>query len=705
MFTSGSPNSGQLQIGIALVLQDRFSNQAREASSQIRRLHQEAKVATNANLNAVKNMATAGAGIGVAVSSGLWGAMKQGANFIDIMTQVGAIAKKDGVTINQLFEQAQSLGKKTMFDSQDIASGMQYFAMAGMSTREIKNNIAAAANLAGATKHELGGKGGAADLMTNIMKMFKIDSSEVNAARVADVLTTAVTRSNMSLTDLAESIKYAGTTTTNLGASLEQTAAFAGVLGNAGIQGSMAGTAMANAYRYLVRSIGSPKFKGGKALANLGLGKEDFLDANGKLIDIGLAMAKINKASQGLDDVSRFNLLVDILGVRGERGGSVMIKAFDEYGKLLEEIQSGSQGKASSIMEQRMSTIAGAMDAMRSTLENLQSTYTSVVAPLVTPIFKTISFLLEGIRAVLNIPVVGTLITGLITIGTALFTIKMGLIALKATLRLTFNDSLVTIRNMFAVMQTGWKGSTISAAQYLATHNAIIAQQKAGIMANGARAYAAGASAHWASMGAAAMANNLGQWVGNARQSASGYYWVRNASGGIKRTTAEKAASMAGRGLRAAAGPAAGAAAMAAGASARGLFGAGILRGLMSVMGKGVGLLGGPVGIGITAIAFLLPSIISGVSSLRQANRENTDALLSSIELERQKLAEERRKNKGLTNEEQMVLMIKSLQDLTNSIRTNKPMYTVVVNMDGKEVIKKVVRETIVQETVNVVGK
>ena len=38
-FTSGSPSAGQLEIGIALVLQDRFSNQAREASSVIRGLH------------------------------------------------------------------------------------------------------------------------------------------------------------------------------------------------------------------------------------------------------------------------------------------------------------------------------------------------------------------------------------------------------------------------------------------------------------------------------------------------------------------------------------------------------------------------------------------------------------------------------------------------------------------------------------------
>ena len=87
IFTSGSPNQGQLQIGIALVLEDRFSNQARESSKEIRRLHQEAKNITNANLNAVNRMATAGMAIGSAAAYGIGEAVLQGAKFIDTMTQ------------------------------------------------------------------------------------------------------------------------------------------------------------------------------------------------------------------------------------------------------------------------------------------------------------------------------------------------------------------------------------------------------------------------------------------------------------------------------------------------------------------------------------------------------------------------------------------------------------------------------------------
>lgn len=709
MFTSGSPNSGQLQIGIALVLQDRFSNQAREASAQIRRLHNEAKIATNANLHAVKNMATQGAVIGATVTAGLFGAIKQGANFVDTMTQAGAIAKQDQVHVEELFKMAQSLGKETMFSSQDIASGMQYMAMAGMSTKEIKNNIAGAAYLAGAVRHELGGKGGAADLMTNIMKMFQIDASPESAMRVADVLTTAVTRSNMSLMDLAETVKYAGTTGVNLGSSIEQMAAFAGVLGNAGLQGSMAGTAISNAYRYLTRSI-ETEGKGTEALAAMGLGKKDFVDANGHMIDLGFALQKIANATKGMDDLKKMNTLVDIFGVRGERGATVMMKSFGDYTRLLEELQSGSQGRAESIMEQRMGTIAGALETMQSTFENLQTTYTSTIAPLVTPIFQTVATILEIVRAIIGAPILGYLITSFFTLATVVTTVRLGLIALQATWRLTFNDSLVSLRNMFAVMRAGWSGARISAAQYAATEAGIIAQRRAGMFGAGATAYAAGSRGFYGNAAKSAI-STPGVWVGNAKQGRNGTYWMRDPNtGGVTRTNQARATVVARSHLMSVGGATPGTPGAAVSGGRIGLLGAGGMRGALGIVGKGltglVGLLGGPMGIALIAGMMLLPPLFTKIGEWISSSKDNTEAVRSSTEIERQKLAEERRKNKGLSSEEQMVLLIKALQDLNVNLKTNKdPAYTVVINMDGKQVIKKVVRETLVEETINAAGK
>lgn len=753
MFSTGSPNQGQLQIGIALVLQDRFSNQAREASSQIRRLHNEAKILTNANLNVVKNLTSMGFAAGSAATLGLASVVRQGAEFIDTMTFVDAIATKNGVTMEELSKKSRSLGRDTMFTSQDIASAMQYMAMAGMDTKEIFNNIEAAAHLAGGTMSALGGKGGAADIMTNIMKMFRIESTQMNSTRVADVLTKGVTSANTNLYDLAEAIKYAGTTVTNLGGSLEQTVAFIGVLGNAGIQGSMAGTAMANTYRYLTKSIEDTRFKGHKALKAIGLGREDFIDAKGNLIDMGLAMQKIAKATANLSDTEKFNTLVSILGVRGERGGSTMVRAFEDYSKLLNKVQNEAGGTAASVMNERMETIAGGINKVTSTLENMATTFTQSVAPVITPALEMVAYLFDMISKVLGAPVIGPTISALITFGTLLFTAKMGLLALKATWKLTFNDSTISFANMIAVMKAGWKGASISAAQYQAMEAGIIAQRKAGIVSNtlGAQTFAAGAGMQY-------IMSNPGQRAGGVFYKKGRFYQETPGKGatGVTRiseakavqtladktpqelgivaaspvTTAGAAAATTATTATAASGtkpptgtsatvvasgtarggtkPTTGTATAAATtAIGKGLFSKGIFKGLLGVASAGLSLLGGPIGAGLTVLTLALPSIISSLTSNKNATEENTDTLNRDIE-DRNRPKDDTIPKvnplKTLSEEEQRIMITNAINNLAETLK-NQPVARLSINIDGKEVITRLIKNNQEESIVNLGAK
>ena len=178
--TSGSLSGTQLQIGIALVLKDRFSNEARTASKEIRNLHREAKMAVMANLQTAETLLTTGRDVFEGMAKGLWNVIEEGNIFIDTMTTVGAITQATEEQIAKLSDTAQSLGMETMFGSVDIASGMKYLAMAGNTADEINNMIRGASFVAGATGMELAGKGGAADLITNIMRMFRIEASEAS---------------------------------------------------------------------------------------------------------------------------------------------------------------------------------------------------------------------------------------------------------------------------------------------------------------------------------------------------------------------------------------------------------------------------------------------------------------------------------------------------------------------------------------------
>ena len=122
-YTSGSLSGAQLEIGIALVLQDRFSNQAREASTVIKQLHADAKNAVLANLEAVNQISRTVYETGKSAVRGLTSIVAEGAEYDDMMVTVQGITNATADQMQHLSDIAQTLGLKTMFDSKDIASG------------------------------------------------------------------------------------------------------------------------------------------------------------------------------------------------------------------------------------------------------------------------------------------------------------------------------------------------------------------------------------------------------------------------------------------------------------------------------------------------------------------------------------------------------------------------------------------------------
>ena len=91
-FGAGVPKSGMMEIGIALVLHDRFSNQAAQASGAIRKLQQEARMAVQANLNQAYQFGTMGLGAFTAMASGVADMISYGAEFVDTMTTTDTFA-------------------------------------------------------------------------------------------------------------------------------------------------------------------------------------------------------------------------------------------------------------------------------------------------------------------------------------------------------------------------------------------------------------------------------------------------------------------------------------------------------------------------------------------------------------------------------------------------------------------------------------
>lgn len=678
-FTSGSPGSS-LEIGIALVLQDRFSNQAREASNTIRKLHNDAKMAVDANLNAGIGVANTMTSIADNAFSVLSASVVAGAEFIDTMTTVGAITQATESQMRELSDIAQTLGLESMFNSQEIASGMKYLAMAGNDFNEVTQMIRGAVMVAGASGMEIGGKGGAADIITNVMRTFRQEGERASVV-VGDQMTKAALSANISMTDLAESIKYAGADMVTLNQTLPQTMAMIGTLGNAGIQASMAGTAISNMARYLNKSIADPNFKGGKALASIGLSSEDFLDTTGSIIDLGDALEKIKIATQDMNASQRNLIMNQIFGVRGMRAAVAMMNDLEGYRELLNKIQNESSGTASEMMDKRMSSLAGRLDAMVNSFENLATTFATSVTPVLGPIFDAVGYVMGILRNILATPVLGTFIAGFTTLGVLAGVVFPRIIKFWASIKLLRNDSQISMANFFAILRGGWRGAAMDATRYMAIEKALIKQRRGGIAADGVLA-----SAQAALSGGAVVAGVSKTRNGGYRDETTGKF--------IKKTEAQRRLSSATsadieRALTGRPKPNI--------SSTAGRIGKGILS-----MGKGLlGFLGGPWGFAIITIASLIPSLIGAIRGNKEETTRNTEATSNltkrydSLKTEAEAARLTKQNNQPTT------------QDLIDAIRfwatmldknNGKPI-NITLNVDGKKAIQETIDNN--QEDVN----
>lgn len=386
-----------VEVGIAMVLKDRFSQEAGKISGSFRTMMNDMSTWNRGIQMSASNTMD----FGMQLVGGMARAYKYSAG---VQNEVWTASKIAGATIaeqREMLQLAKDVNEITPLTASDVASGQRYLAMAGNKFDAIKEMIGPASKLASIFTMPVGQKGGVADLMTNIMSMYQIPMGE--AARVTDDLYTAVTNANISLTDLAQSISYAGADMATAGVDLRQTAAAIGVLGDMGIQGSMAGTSLANMIRYLQLSLVNQKKKGYNALADLGLSPDEFFDAQGNLIDLYTIYQKFAKAAVDLPSRIETPTFFNIFGVRGNRGMLPVLRDIasgrDKMGKILATYDQ-NMGAVNRLNEERLKTDAGVIDQFESSLENLTVTAGAALGRIFTPVLNMGNSIINVINSI-----------------------------------------------------------------------------------------------------------------------------------------------------------------------------------------------------------------------------------------------------------------------------------------------------------------
>lgn len=194
----------------------------------------------------------------------------------------------------------RNIGVRTRFTAPEVAAAGKFLAMAGQDVNEIRDSMGSIANLALVGDTDLGQT---ADVTTNIMSGFNIKAQQMD--RVADVLVKTFTMSNTTLMELAESFKYVGSISRQAGLKFEDVAAAMGVLGNAGVKGSSAGTALRN----IIFNVASPTKKQKEAWDAVGIKTKDENGNARSMVDLFADLGEYTKNMTGESKIKLFSAL------------------------------------------------------------------------------------------------------------------------------------------------------------------------------------------------------------------------------------------------------------------------------------------------------------------------------------------------------------------------------------------------------------
>ena len=591
-----------VEVGVAMVLQDQFSTTAGRISGSYAKLLNDMNTYNRGiSMSVGKAFET-----GTQLISGMYEAYRHSA---EVQDQVFLTSKIAGATIKQqqeLMKLAQEVNTRTPLTNLDVTSGMKYLAMAGNSADSIKSMIGPAAELASIFGMQLGGKGGVADMMTNIMATFGIASTD--ARKTADILGVATTSANINLTDLAQSLQYSGAVFRNSGVDLKTAAAAIGVLGDQGIQASSAGTALANMLRYLTLSITGQKTKGTDMLKALGIHKDDLVDSYGNLKRLDELMKVMAIHMEGLSGIARENAMYNIFGVRGERATAALLQGLwagsDKLSTIMAKIDMAG-GFTESTTEERLQTPQGIIDMFNSQLDNIKTSAGTIFGTIFNPALTLLADIMGKVSNLLiNNPFVKwATFAGAtaVTVGT----IVNGIRLVWRTLRMISTSTQAAATSSGTMANNIARSNTSAAALegHLRMIVGLMAQATAMNMAPGTRFTMGGNIVGKGKSGKPYFiyTGPTGQRSGrytDAGKWAGGYY-----IGGIgpKPNIPTPPAPSLGK---------------------VGKLG-GLLKGAGSLL---LGMMGGPVGIAITGISLALPLIANAINKNKNSLDDNTDA-------------------------------------------------------------------------------
>lgn len=301
-------------------------------------------------------------------------AIKTAADFDSAMSKVAAVSGAAGEDLDRLREKAREMGAKTKFSASEAAEAMNYMAMAGWKTGDMLNGIEGIMNLAAASGEDLATT---SDIVTDALTALGMTAAD--SGHFADILAAASSNANTNVAMMGETFKYCAPVAGALGYSAEDTAEAIGLMANAGVKSSQAGTAM----RTMLTSLqGEVTFTG----ASFGELTVQTTNADGSMRSLGDILKDCRTAFSQMSESERAANAEAIVGKNAMSGFLAIMNAAPADIEKLNNAITNCDGTAESMAVTMQDNLAGQLTILKSQLEELAISFGEILMPAIRQI-------------------------------------------------------------------------------------------------------------------------------------------------------------------------------------------------------------------------------------------------------------------------------------------------------------------------------
>lgn len=345
----------------------RLETQMRELQKQEEQAAAEAVNFGNSGASAIEAVGSALATTGIAaglskVKEAYTECVSAAMEFGSTMSTVEALSGASAREMTALSQNAKDYGANSVFTANQSAQAMTYMGMAGWNATQMISGMGGVLNLAAAGGEDLATT---SDIVTDNLTAFGLKASDT--AHFADVLAAAATNTNTSVSIMGETFKSSASIAGALGYSVEDVATAVGLMANAGVKGSVAGTALKNTFNGLLN---------GATLTAAAFGEVEYtaVNADGTMKDFGDTCNELRGYFSQMTEAERVQNAMLLAGQRGYNGLLAILNATDEDYKKVTDSINNCTGAAQRMADIKLDNLQGDVTLLNSAADGLKMT-------------------------------------------------------------------------------------------------------------------------------------------------------------------------------------------------------------------------------------------------------------------------------------------------------------------------------------------